>query len=83
MGITIGHQEKSYGLTSSTSGSILTFGSILATRSWMDRLMLWSPGEFFRRVRVSSKVYGEESSELLGICAGVAKIAGIYSPGKR
>lgn len=44
---------------------------MLATKSCIERRMLWSPGEFFLLVRVSSKVYGVESSVLLVICAGV------------
>ena len=55
--------------TSSTSGSILTFGSILDTRSCMDLRMLWSPGVFFRRVRLSSRVSTAESSGF-AICGG-------------
>jgi hypothetical protein len=40
--------------TSSTSGSILMFGSMLRTRSWIDRRMLASPGVDLRREDVSS-----------------------------
>ncbi len=57
--------------TSSTSGSIFTLGSILDTKSWIDLRILWSPGEFFLRVLVSSKARAFVSSVLLAICAGV------------
>ena len=40
--------------TSSTSGSILMFGSMLKARSWIDRRMLASPGVDLRRVDDSS-----------------------------
>ena len=43
--------------TSSTSGSILTFGSMLDTRSWMERRMLWSPGVDFLLPVDSSATY--------------------------
>ena len=35
-----GGERKGAGLTSSTSGSILTLGSILETKSWMDLRIL-------------------------------------------
>lgn len=39
--------DQQQALTSSTSGSIFTFGSILKTKSCIDLLMLWSLGVFF------------------------------------
>ena len=56
-------------LTSSTSGSILTFGSTLDTRSWIVLRMFWSPGVFFRRVVLSSIVNIPTFS--LATCDGV------------
>jgi len=41
---------------SSTSGSILTFGSMLRTKSWIDRRMLASPGVDLRREDPPSSV---------------------------
>ncbi len=46
------------GRTSSTSGSILMFGSMLRTRSWIERRMLASPGVDLRREDVSSAAHG-------------------------
>lgn len=46
-------QYQSDRLTSSTSGSIFTLGSILVTSSCIERRILWSFGEFFRRLFVS------------------------------
>ena len=47
-------RELERGRTSSTSGSIFTFGSMLRTRSWIDRRMLASPGVDLRREDDSS-----------------------------
>ena len=51
---TTGGGSESLRRTSSTSGSIFTFGSMLRTRSWIDRRMLASPGVDLRREDVSS-----------------------------
>ena len=49
-----GYEGRRARRTSSTSGSILMFGSMLRTRSWIDRRMLASPGVALRRDGVSS-----------------------------
>lgn len=65
----VGRCKEASGLTSSTSGSIFTLGSILDTKSWMDLRILWSPAEFFLRgARLSSRF--NISSVPLVICAG-------------
>jgi len=46
--------ERKTRRTSSTSGSILMFGSMLRTRSWIDRRMLASPGVALRLDGASS-----------------------------
>src|SRR6266404_9113060 len=57
----MGHEQRADDIknrdarrTSSTSGSIFTFGSMLRTRSWIDRRMLASPGVDLRLEEVSS-----------------------------
>ena len=72
--------ERSEGAhTSSTSGSILTFGSMLETRSCIDRRKLWSPGVFFRRARPSSSGNTVESSGF-AICGGAPDIRPLGIP---